>query len=56
MEKKIHIPKEAQPQAKTEVLFIDGYKVTLWYSRQKNPSAVKVIKETLLVSGATRKS
>ena len=46
MEKKIQLPKEAQP---------DGCKVTVRYSRQKNPSAVKVIKETLLVSGTTRK-
>ena len=49
MEKKIQLPTEV------EVLFIDGCKVTVRYSRQKNPSAVKVIKETLLVSGTTRK-
>lgn len=55
MEKKIQLPKEAQPWTEVEVLFIDGCKVTVRYSRQKNPSAVKVIKETLLVSGTTRK-
>ena len=49
MEKKIQLPKEAQPWTEVEVLFIDGCKVTVRYSRQKNPSAVKVIKETLLV-------
>ena len=54
MEKKIQLPKEAQPWTEVEVLFIDGCKVTVRYSRQKNPSAVKVIKETLLVSGTTR--
>ena len=55
MEKKIQLPEEAQPWTEVEVLFIDGCKVTVRYSRQKNPSAVKVIKETLLVSGTTRK-
>ena len=55
MEKKVQLPKEAQPWTEVEVLFIDGCKVTVRYSRQKNPSAVKVIKETLLVSGTTRK-
>ena len=44
MEKKIQLPKEAQPWTEVEVLFIDGCKVTVRYSRQKNPSAVKVIK------------
>lgn len=55
MEKKIHLPREAQPRTEVEVLFIDGCKVTVRYSGQKNPAAVKVIKETLLVSGTTRK-
>ena len=56
MEKKIQLPKEAQPWTEVEVLFIDGCKVTVRYSRQKNPSAVKVIKETLLAAELLEKS
>ena len=55
MDKNIQLPKDAQPWTEVEILFIHGCKVTVRYSRQKNPSAVKVIKETLLVSGTTRK-
>ena len=55
MEKKTYLPKEAQPRLEAEMLVIDGCKVPLRYSSQKNPSAVKAIKETLLVSGTTRK-
>ena len=32
MEKKIQLPKEAQPWTEVEVLFIDGCKVTVRYS------------------------
>ena len=55
MEKKIQLPKEAQPWTEVEVLFIDGCKVTVRYSSQINPCAVKVIIVSLLVSGTTRK-
>ena len=39
-----------------QVLFVDGYKVTIRYSTQKNPSAVKAIKDTLLAGAGVKQS
>lgn len=39
----------------SEVLMIDGRKVTIRYGTQKNPSAIKAIKGTLLTSIVAKK-
>ncbi len=38
-----------------QVLFVDGHKVTVRYSREKNPSAIRTIKETLIVNFGAKK-
>ena len=38
------------------VIYVDGCKVTVRYSGEKNPAAVKNIKDTLISNGTTRKS
>ena len=48
--------KAGQSAEQPKVLYIDGCKVTVRYSGQKNPSAVKHIKDTLISNGTTRKS
>ena len=45
-----------QTAEQPKVLYIDGCKVTVRYSSQKNPSAVKNIKDTLISGGTTKKS
>jgi len=42
------------PQA--QVLFVDGHKVTVRYSREKNPVALRAIKDALINSISPRKS
>ncbi len=44
--------KDGQPG---QVFFVDGHKVTVRYSREKNPSAIRVIKETLLANAGAKK-
>ena len=48
--------KSSQIAEQPKVLYIDGCKVTVRYSSQKNPSAVKNIKDTLISGGTTKKS
>ncbi len=45
-----------QSAERPQVLYVDGCKVTVRYSGEKNPAAVKNIKDTLIFSGTTRKS
>ena len=45
-----------QTAEQPKVLYIDGCKVTVRYSGQKNPSAVKNIKDTLISGGTTKKT
>lgn len=45
-----------QPTARPEVFYLDGCKVTVRYSGGKNPAVVKIIKDTLISNGTTRKS
>lgn len=56
MERDNFSKKATQSAEQPNVLYIDGCKVTVRYSGQKNPSAVKHIKDTLISSGATKKS
>ena len=39
-----------------QVFYVDGCKITVRYSGEKNPAAVKNIKDTLISSGTMRKS
>lgn len=48
--------KAGQSAEQPKVLYIDGCKVTVRYSGQKNPSAVKHIKDTLISNGLRRKA
>jgi len=41
------------PQA--QVLFVDGHKITVRYSREKNPPALRAIKDVLINSVSTNK-
>jgi hypothetical protein len=45
-----------QPAERPQVFYVDGCKVTVRYSGEKNPAAVKNIKDTLIASGTIRKS
>ena len=45
-----------QSAERPTVIYVDGCKVTVRYSGEKNPAAVKNIKDTLISSGVTRKS
>ncbi len=45
-----------QPTERPQVFYVDGCKVTVRYSDEKNPAAVKNIKDTLISRGTTRKS
>jgi hypothetical protein len=44
-----------QPAERPQVFYVDGCKVTVRYSGEKNPAAVKNIKDTLIASGTIRK-
>ena len=48
--------KATQSAEQPNVLYIGGCKVTVRYSGQKNPSAVKRIKDTLIAGATARKS
>lgn len=54
MDQKIAAIQSAQD--KIQVYFIDGCKVTVRYGSSHNPSAVKTIKETLLINGLPKKT
>ena len=45
-----------QPAEQPQVLYVDGCKITVRYSGEKNPAAAKNIKDTLISSGTIRKS
>ena len=45
-----------QSVERSTVIYVDGCKVTVRYSGEKNPAAVKNIKDTLISSGITPKS
>lgn len=44
-----------QSSKETQVLYIDGCKVSVKYSDQKNPAAVQNIKDTLISSGSIKR-
>ncbi len=44
---------DKSPQA--QVLFVDGHKVTVRYSGEKNPPALRAIKDMLINSVSTKK-
>ena len=56
MERDNLFAKAGQSAEQPKVLYIDGCKVIVRYSGQKNPSAVKHIKDTLISNGTTKKS
>ncbi len=39
----------------TQVLFVDGHKVTVRYSGEKNPPALRAIKDVLINSVSSKK-
>ena len=45
-----------QPTERPQVFYVDGCKVTVRYSAEKNPSAVKRIKDTLIAGTTAGKS
>ena len=45
-----------QPTERPQVFYVDGCKITVRYSGEKNPAAVKNIKDTLISNGTMRKS
>ena len=50
MEKKIMPEQEQRGAERPQVLFVDGCKVTVKYSEQKNPPVARTIKDALLAS------
>jgi len=48
-------PEQGEDGQSAQVFFVDGHKVTVRYSREKNPSAIKAIKETLLANVGVKK-
>lgn len=56
MEKITRTERTEQNSEQSQVFYIDGCKVTVRYSGQSNPAAVKNIKNTLLSSGAAKKN
>ena len=56
MEKITQSEKTARNSEQSQVLYIDGFKVTVRYSGQRNPAAVRNIKSTLLSGGAAKKN
>lgn len=48
-------PEQGEDGQSAQVFFVDGHKVTVRYSREKNPSAIRAIKETLLANVGTKK-
>ena len=55
MEKITRIEKTEQSSEQSQVIYINGCKVTVRYSGQSNPAAIKNIKNTLLSSNADKK-
>ena len=53
MDKKTLPGAEKRGAERAQVLFVDGCKVTIKYSEQKNPIVARTIKEALLVGGAS---
>ena len=51
---KRNMPPAAAPE-REQVLFVDGHKVTIRYSEQDNPAALRVIKDTLISSISCKK-
>ena len=52
MDKKTMPDNETRSAERRQVLFVDGCKVTVKYSEQKNPAVARTIKDALLVGGA----
>lgn len=52
MDKKTMPRNETHSAERRQVLFVDGCKVTVKYSEQKNPTVARTIKNALLVGAA----
>ena len=46
---------QSEDRRSAQAFFVDGHKVTVRYSREKNPSALRAIKETLLANAGAKK-
>lgn len=55
MNRTVKPPEQGENGQPAQVFFVDGHKVTVRYSREKNPSAIRAIKETLLANVGAKK-
>jgi len=55
MDKKNMIPAAIPDREQAQVLLVDGHKVTVKYSEQDNPAALRVIRDTLINSISYKK-
>lgn len=55
MDKRIMVPTAIPDREQAQVLFVDGHKVTVRYSGQDNPAALRVIRDTLINSISCKK-
>lgn len=56
VDKSLQTIQEHKGSEQAQVFFVDGCKVTVRYSEQKNPSAIRNIRGTLLAGIASKKS
>ena len=55
MDKRNIAPAATTDREQAQVLFVDGHKVTVKYSGQDNPAALRVIRDTLINSISRKK-
>jgi len=55
MNRTVKPPEQGEDGQSAQVFFVEGHKVTVRYSREKNPSAIRAIKETLLANVGAKK-
>lgn len=55
MDKRIIAPTAISDREQAQVLFVDGHKVTVRYSGQDNPVALRAIRDTLINSISRKK-
>lgn len=55
MDKRNIVPTATHDREQAQVLFVDGHKVTVKYSGQDNPAALRAIRDTLISSISCKK-
>lgn len=55
MDKRNMIPIAVSDREQAQVLFVDGHKITVRYSEQDNPTALRLIRDTLINSISCKK-